>query len=93
MMSGLSVHIPTLSSDTSTSVAIPVRSRWNKAVPIAPAIVLAPCKSKNVAGWNIGSPPACDILTAMAADAQPAARSNPPVLPMGPRAPHPLPQA
>ena len=93
MMSGLSVHIPTFSSDTSTSVAVPVRSRWNKAVPIAPAIVLAPCRSKKAAGWNIGSPPSRDILNAMDEDAQPAARSKPPVLAIGPRAPQPLPLA
>ena len=91
MMSGLSVQMPTPSSDTSTSVATPVRSRWNKAVPMAPAIVFAPCRSKNAAGWNIGSSPGRVILAAIPADAHPAARSNPPVFFIGPRAPHPWP--
>ena len=59
---------------------------------MAPAIVFAPCRSKNAAGWNMGSSPGRVILAAMPADAHPAARSKPPVSFIGPRAPHPWPQ-
>ena len=38
-------HMPELSSDTSTVVASPVRSRWNSAPMIPPAIVMAPMES------------------------------------------------
>ena len=87
-MSGLNVHMPTPSRETSTSVGAPVRSRWNSAVPIAPTIVFAPCRSKKAAGWNMGSWPGRVILNAMDAEAHPAARSNPPVSRIGPLAPH-----
>ena len=94
MTSGLSAHMPTLRSDTSISVVVPCRSRWNRAVPIAPQSVLEPWRSKNAAGWNMGGPPPGGvILWAIEALAQPAARSNPPVSTIGPFAPHPEPQA
>jgi hypothetical protein len=38
-------HMPELRSDTSTVVASPVRSRWNSAPMIPPAIVMAPMES------------------------------------------------
>ncbi len=38
-------HIPVPSSDTSTIVASPVRSRWNSAPMIPPAMVMAPMES------------------------------------------------
>ncbi len=93
MTSGLSAHMPTLSSETSISVVWPVRSRWKSAVPMAPAMVFEPCRSKNAAGWNIGSRPAGVILKAIDADAQAEAMSNPPVSAIGPRGPHPDPAA
>jgi hypothetical protein len=37
LISDCIAHQPTFSSDTSTSGATPVRSRWNNAIPIAPA--------------------------------------------------------
>ena len=40
-------HMPVASSDTSTTVACPVFSRWNSAPMIAPAIVIAPIESPN----------------------------------------------
>ena len=93
MRSGLRVHMPTPKRETSISVGVPLRSRWNSAVPMAPTIVLAPWRSKKAAGWNIGSSVPRDILNAMEADAQPEARSNPPVSAIGPLAPQPCPQA
>src|SRR5690606_2235820 len=92
MMSGLSAHMPTLRSDTSMSVATPLRSRWKRAMPTAPAIVFDPCRSKKAAGWYIGSASPRDILNAIDADAHAAARSKPPVSAIGPRAPHPDPR-
>src|SRR5688500_4895863 len=92
MMSGLSAHMLTLSRDTSISVGSPWRSRWNNAVPIAPAIVLDPCRSKKAAGCGIGGPPPGGvILWAIDALAQPAAMSKPPVSTIGPFPPHPEP--
>ena len=38
-------HMPVPSSDTSTTVASPVRSRWYSAPIIPPAIVIAPIES------------------------------------------------
>ena len=38
-------HIPVESSDTSTSVASPVRSRWNRAAAIPPAMFMPPMVS------------------------------------------------
>ena len=38
-------HMPVPSSETSTVVASPVRSRWNSAPMIPPAIVMAPMES------------------------------------------------
>ena len=40
-------HRPVPSSDTSTVVASPVRSRWNSAPMIPPAMVMAPIESPN----------------------------------------------
>ena len=93
MMSGLRAHMLTLSSETSISVGSPCRSRWNSAVPIAPASVFDPWRSKKAAGCDIGGPPPGGvILWAIAALAHPAAMSNPPVSTMGPLAPQPDPQ-
>ena len=38
-------HMPVFMSDTSTTSASPVRSRWNSAAEIPPAIVIAPMVS------------------------------------------------
>ena len=40
-------HMPLPSNETSTTVASPVRSRWNSAPIIPPAIVIAPMESPN----------------------------------------------
>jgi hypothetical protein len=40
-------HRPVPKSDTSTTVAWPVRSRWNRAPMIPPAMVMAPIESPN----------------------------------------------
>ncbi len=40
-------HMPTPSNDTSTVVASPVRSRWNRAPMMPPAMVIAPMESPN----------------------------------------------
>ncbi len=40
-------HIAVPSSETSTMVASPVRSRWNSAPIIPPAMVMAPIESPN----------------------------------------------
>ena len=42
---GLMAHMPTPSSDTSRGSASPVRSRWNSAPMIPPAIVIPPMES------------------------------------------------
>ena len=59
---------------------------------MAPAMVLAPCRSKNAAGWGSGSIPPGVILKAMPLLAQPQARSYPPTSAMGPSLPHPVPR-
>jgi hypothetical protein len=51
-----------------------VRARLKSAIPTAPAIVLAPCRSKKAGGCVSGSPPT-DILYAMPLVAQPQATS------------------
>ena len=38
-------HMPVAISDTSTTSASPVRSRWNRAAEIPPAMVMAPMVS------------------------------------------------
>ena len=44
-MAGLMAHMPTPSSETSTGRASPVRSRWNSAPRIPPAMVMPPMES------------------------------------------------
>jgi hypothetical protein len=46
--------MPMPSSDTSTVVASPVRSRWNSAPMIPPAIVIAPIESPNAGAGGGG---------------------------------------
>ena len=48
-------HIPVPSSETSTVVASPVRSRWNKAPMIPPAMVIAPMESPKPGAGGPGS--------------------------------------
>ena len=38
-------HRPVDISETSTTTPLPVRSRWNRAVPIPPAIAMPDCRS------------------------------------------------
>ena len=46
-------HKPVPSSDTSREMASPVRSRWNNAVAIPPAMVIAPIESPKAGpGWE-----------------------------------------
>ena len=47
-------HSPMPSSDTSTIVASPVRSRWNSAPMIPPAIVMAPIESPKPGAGGTG---------------------------------------
>ena len=48
-------HSPVPSSDTSTTVASPVRSRWNSAPMIPPAIVMAPIESPKPGAGGTGT--------------------------------------
>ena len=48
-------HRPTPSSDTSTIDASPVRSRWNSAPMIPPAMVMAPIESPNPGAGGTGT--------------------------------------
>ena len=49
-------HMPVASSDTSTSGASPVRSRWKRAAEMPPAIVMAPIESPYAGpGWEMNS--------------------------------------
>ena len=47
-------HSPIPRSDTSTVVASPVRSRWNSAPMIPPAMVMAPIESPNAGAGGGG---------------------------------------
>ena len=48
-------HMPVPSSDTSTVVASPVRSRWKSAPMIPPAIVIAPIESPKPGAGGTGT--------------------------------------
>ena len=48
-------HMPMPRSDTSTVVASPVRSRWNSAPMIPPAMVIAPIESPNAGAGGAGT--------------------------------------
>ena len=61
-MSGDMAHIPTCMSETSTTDVSPVVARLKSAMPMAPAMVLAPWRSKNAAGCGSGSIPSRVIL-------------------------------
>jgi hypothetical protein len=47
-------HSPVPNSDTSTSVASPVRSRWNSAPMIPPAMVMPPMESPKPGAGGTG---------------------------------------
>ena len=91
-MSGDIAHMPTCMSDTSTIDVSPVVARLYSAMPMAPAMVLAPCRSKNAAGWGRGSIPPRVILNAMPLLAHPQAMSYPPTSAIGPSFPQPVPR-
>ena len=48
-------HMPVPSSDTSTTSASPVRSRWNSAAKMPPAMVMAPIESPNAGAGMPGT--------------------------------------
>jgi hypothetical protein len=48
-------HMPMPSSETSTVVASPVRSRWYSAPMIPPAMVMAPIESPNAGAGGAGT--------------------------------------
>ncbi len=60
-------QMPELRSDTSTVVASPVRSRWNSAPMMPPAIVMAPMESPKP------GPGGCGMYPSMSAGFTPSA--------------------
>src|SRR2546422_631573 len=55
MMSGAMIHIAVPRSDTSTSAASPVRSRWKSAAATPPATVMPPAESPKAARCMTGA--------------------------------------
>ena len=73
-------HMPVPSSDTSTVVASPVRSRWNSAPMIPPAIVMAPIESPNPGAGGDGTRSYSGRMMPIAIPARPrtpASRTSP----------------
>ena len=59
MTIGESCHMAVASSDTSTTLGSPVRSRLSRAAAMAPAVASPPMTSPNAAvGWPAGQPSA-----------------------------------
>ena len=54
-MSGAMIHIAVPSSETSTTDASPVRSRWKSAAAMPPAIVMPPIESPKAARCMMGA--------------------------------------
>jgi hypothetical protein len=52
--SGAITHIAVPSSETSTTGAAPVRSRWSSAAAMPPAIVMAPIESPKAGRCMVG---------------------------------------
>ena len=71
-------HRPVPNSDTSTIVASPVRSRWNRAPMMPPAIVMAPIESPKPGPGGRGFNPSYSgrvVAMAMPVRAQKASES------------------
>ena len=82
-------HMPVFISDTSTTSASPVRSRWNSAAEMPPAIVIAPMVSPYAGAGMPGTVFASGALALMplVPRYQKEIASYPPASRSGPRAP------
>src|SRR6516165_2914869 len=93
-IAGAMAHIAWASSEESTIVGSPVRSRWNNAAHTPPASVAPPCRSPNPGLWTAGvSVPNGVSVYATPPRAKYVAASNPPRSRSGPRTPNPVPRA
>ena len=85
-------HMAVLRRELSTTRASPVRSRWNRAAQIPPAIVMPPSRSPNAGpGGGAGQSPS-GLMMSATARYQNEAPSKPPFSASGPRWPCPEPR-
>ena len=82
-------HHAVLSSDTSTSTASPVRSRWNSAAEMPPAMFMPPIESPNAGIPCDSAPPSSGGVNAWPTPlrVQNAVPSKPPMSRSGPLSP------